>query len=312
MMRVAVIGRTETLFASAEKLLEAGHEIGLIVSAKEAPEYLKTLEDFRALAGSAGAVFIHSSKISDAYEQIAELPTMDIAISMNYVSVISQSVIDLFRLGILNAHGGDLPRYRGNACQAWAILNKEEQVGLCIHKMIGAELDSGDIISREYFPLTIDTKITQVYEWINIKVPELFASAVKELGLNDTYFLERQSTNPADVLRCYPRRPEDGRIDWHKDSADILRLINASNKPYSGAYCTYEGAKFTILDAEQVDDTEVFLATPGQVIKIGDGYIDVACGIAKKLRIRNVGYEGNECKPDTIVHSIRARLENCV
>ena len=38
-----------------------------------------------------------------------------------------EEVIDFFELGILNAHGGDLPRYRGNACQAWAIINGEER-----------------------------------------------------------------------------------------------------------------------------------------------------------------------------------------
>ena len=30
-------------------------------------------------------------------------------------------------VGILNAHGGDLSKYRGNACQAWAILNGEKK-----------------------------------------------------------------------------------------------------------------------------------------------------------------------------------------
>ncbi|GAB1465742.1 hypothetical protein MASR2M54_12420 [Aliarcobacter cryaerophilus] len=51
----------------------------------------------------------------------------EIAVSLNYSSIISQNVIDLFPLGVLNAHGGDLPRYRGNACQAWAIINGEEK-----------------------------------------------------------------------------------------------------------------------------------------------------------------------------------------
>ena len=46
-------------------------------------------------------------------------------------------VISIFTLGILNAHGGDLPRYRGNACQAWAIINGEEKtyVGYSLKKI---------------------------------------------------------------------------------------------------------------------------------------------------------------------------------
>ena len=45
---------------------------------------------------------------------------------MNYTGIIPQSIIDLFNHGILNIHPGDLPRYRGNACLAWAIINAEK------------------------------------------------------------------------------------------------------------------------------------------------------------------------------------------
>ena len=87
---------------------------------------------------------------------------------MNYVDVISKEVISSFRLGILNAHGGDLPRYRGNACQAWAIFrNGENKMGLCIHKMVG-KIDSGDILERGY-DLNIDANLTTLnaLNWIS-------------------------------------------------------------------------------------------------------------------------------------------------
>ena len=105
----------------------------------------------------------------------------DIGISMNYPGIIPQSVIDCFPLGVLNAHGGDLPRYRGNACQAWAILNGEERVGLCIHKMIGGELDSGDIIAREFLQIDINTSITEVWHSMSRRIPSLFLESVKKI-----------------------------------------------------------------------------------------------------------------------------------
>ena len=73
------------------------------------------------------------------------------AISVNHLSIIDEDIINLFKYGILNAHGGDLPRYR-NACLR-PIINGEKKIGLCVHKMIGGELDNGDIISRDYFEL---------------------------------------------------------------------------------------------------------------------------------------------------------------
>ena len=105
-----------------------------------------------------------------------------------------------FRHGILNAHGGDLPKYRGNACQAWAILNGEEKIGLCVHKMVGGELDSGVIIERESMILDQSTKVGECYEWMNKRIPELFLSAVQRLEENEDYYLEAQSTNPGDAI----------------------------------------------------------------------------------------------------------------
>ena len=81
---------------------------------------------------------------------------------------------------------GDLPRYRGNACQAWAILNGEK-IGLCIHKMIGGEIDAGDIIERDYYRLDNETNITQVLNWILERTPNMFSNSIKKLEENENF-----------------------------------------------------------------------------------------------------------------------------
>jgi len=307
-MRIAIIGRTEILYKTAELFLENGYKIPLIITAKEAPEYTKTSKDFEELAKKIGAKFIYTNKLDDHIQEI-EKCNCDIGISMNFPTIISQQIIDLFPLGILNAHGGDLPRYRGNACQAWAIINGESRIGLCIHKMIGGELDSGDIIEREYLWIDVNTKITRVWEWMSERIPHMFLSAVKKLEKDPNYFLEKQSKNLKDALRCYPRIPEDGRIDWQKSNIEILRLINAHNKPYSGAFCFYEGKKLIIWDAELFEDEEIYLAVPGQVASIEkDGSIIVITG-SGKLKIKEIEYEGFVGKPTEKIKSIRRRLE---
>ena len=306
-MRIAIIGRTEILYETAERLHAQGHEIGLVLTTKAAPEYTVTEDDFECLAQKHGAPFIKTARIVDTIEAIKAMPVMDIAVSLNYSGVIPQSVIDCFRLGILNAHAGDLPRYRGNACLAWAILNSEAKIGLCIHSMIGGELDSGGIIARDYFPLTLDTKITAVWEWMGLRIPELFGNALGILEKNPDFVLEQQSKDPKDALRCYPRRPEDGRIDWKKDALDILRLVNACNKPYAGAFCEYEGETLIIWDAMLLNDGENYLAVPGQITRIGDGFVEVATGDGK-LRIHQIEFKSELITPDKLIPSIRKRF----
>tara|TARA_B100000686_G_scaffold320271_1_gene371765 strand:- start:119 stop:1039 length:921 start_codon:yes stop_codon:yes gene_type:complete len=305
-MRIAIIGRTEILYDAAIFLRNSGHEITCILTAKEAPEYARSLNDFMALANSWGIPFAAGSNIIEHADFLRD-SNSEIAVSVNYTGIVPQSIIDLFPLGILNAHGGDLPRYRGNACQAWAILNGEDRIGCCIHKMIGGQLDNGDIILKEYLNIDQNTKITAIWDWLNETIPGLILKAIEKLSVAPHYILESQSKNPEDILRCYPRRPEDGKICWEQSAIAILRLINASNKPYAGAFCDYEGETMIVWDAEIVGDEEIFCAVPGQVIRIHRHSIDIACGRGK-LRLNDVEIDGVTGAPARWIKSTRKRL----
>ncbi len=306
-VKIAVIGRTEILYNSILVLLDAGHEIACIITAKEAPEYKKTAEDFELLAKSLEIPFQRNPNISKTGDFLNSI-NAEIAISLNYPNIINQEIIDMFPLGILNAHGGDLPRYKGNACQAWAILNGESSIGLCIHRMLGNELDSGDIISRSYLQINDTTKITFVWDWMVKNIPYLYLEAIEKLKDNPNYILDNNYINDSSAFRCYPRRPEDGCIDWTDNSINITRLINASNKPYDGAYCEYEGKKCIIWDAHNLEDYPRFYAVPGQILSIEKSFIDVACG-SGVIRIYLLEIESVVAAPSKWVNSIRKRFK---
>lgn len=310
-MRIAIIGRSQLLYRTAELLAAKGYDIPLVITAKEAPEYSITAKDFEAFAQEHNATYIYTPKINlrDYATQILELGTIDIAVSINYTGVIPQDVIDLFPMGILNAHAGDLPKYRGNAPLAWAIINAETQAGLCIHQMIGGELDSGNILAKDYHPITINTRVGELFDWIESRIPGLMLQAVEQLSANPNFKGEPQSKNPKDALRGYPRLPEDGQIDWKQSAESILRLINASSEPFIGAFCSYEGEPMTIWRAELFHDDEVYSATAGQVAAINkDGSVIVITGNGK-IRIVEIGFRGQRTMPGNIVKSIRKRLK---
>ena len=188
------------------------------------------------------------------------------------------------------------------------MINGENRIGLCIHKMVGGELDSGDIIGREYLPINIDTKIREVYEWMTVRIPPMMIQAITKLRENPSYILDVQSKNPKDALRCYPRNPEDGKIYWQDSNVNILRLINASSEPYSGAFCEFDEQKMIIWRAELFDDMENYLAVPGQIAKINNGEIIVICGTGK-LKITEIEINNTRMSPDLAVKSIRKRLK---
>jgi len=306
-MKILIIGRTEILFKTVQLLIKKNFEIPLIITSKEAPEYTKKSKDFRKLAKKMNAKFLYTNDIKKIIKEI-KITKCHIGVSINYNTIISQEVIDLLPLGILNAHGGDLPRYRGNACQAWAILNGEDKIGLCIHSMIGGEIDSGKIIDRKYLKINENTKVTEIWNWMKLKIPMMFLNSIKKLKKNPNYFLDKQSKKNKDILRCYPRFPYDGKINWNKSNLEILRLINASNKPYKGAYTFFKNRKLIIWDAEVYDDKEKYLAEAGQVASIEkNGSIIIITGKGK-LKINVIEHKGLKNKPAKIIRSIRNRL----
>ncbi len=303
-MRIAIIGRTATLLESAQRLVDAGHRIAMVITSRPSPEQDDSEEDFRVLAAAHGAVFLSTPTLER--EMLSAGGAIDVGVSLNFPTVIGQPAIDAFALGILNAHGGDLPRYRGNACQAWALLQGETRIGLCIHRMVGNDVDAGDIVLRRYLDVTIDTRVGEVMAWMQREVPALFVEAVRQLQRPQAVF-ERQ--DPAAALRCYPRRPEDGRIDWRADQATILRLINASSEPFGGAFTSYRGERMVVWRAALVADGERYLAVAGQVARIdrAGGTVDVITG-AGKLRLLEVELDGMRSTPDRVIKSARERL----
>ena len=171
---------------------------------------------------------------------------------------------------MLNAHGGDLPRYRGNACQAWAILNGEDRIDICIHRMVPDVLDSGDIIAPAYLPIFSNTKIKNIYEWFEEIIPQLFSSTLGKIFSDFDFTLETQSKVASGIVRYFPRRPEDGEVDWSVSTDKIVRLINASERPFIGAYSTLEDTCVHFFTSLEVKEVEKYYAVPGQILRINE------------------------------------------
>lgn len=306
-MRIAVLGRSEVLIEATKAVMAAGHEIGLVGTCRTESYYSAGEKDFEALARSAGASYFCDPAINAPHivSKLKELGA-ELAISWNWMTKVREEAIRAFRHGVINAHAGDLPRYRGNACPNWAILRGESEIGLCVHEMIPDQLDAGDVLLREKMPISGETYIADVYDWIRLRVPAMFVQAVNAIAAGSAK-REPQSGDPASWLRCYPRRPEDSRIDWKGAAGDIHRLVRASSRPLAGAFTALDGRRVTIWRAAIAEHAGPFAAMPGQVLYGADGDPVIACGNGV-LRLTDVEVEGEAGGKARILKSLRQRL----
>lgn len=306
-LRIAVIGRTEMLLEAGRAAERDGHVVGLVATCRPSGHERASEEDFGRLAADHGAAFLRYGDFgqTNISEKLASA-RCDVAISMNWLTLISRTVRDCFEHGVFNAHPGDLPRYKGNACPNWAILRDEPRVSLTIHRMEDA-LDSGPVAVKRHLDLDDMTTIAEVYDWLRRAVPEAFCALLTNLA-QDRLVLHAQDTAPQAALRCYPRRPEDGLINWDRPAEEIDRLVRASGRPFAGAFTFLEGReRLTVWSTRPLLLAEPFLAIPGQIAYIDAGDPIVACR-ESYLRLLDVTFDGQDA--DTSKRRVGESLRN--
>ena len=257
------MGRTRVLLDTIKKIsLNSNHKIDFIWTSKSEGHYLCDENEFKDLAKKIGCKFLCEPKINNV-KDLSFIKNTEIVISINFINIIPKKFIDLFEYGVLNAHGGDLPRYKGNACQNWAIINNEKEIVLTIHKMTDI-LDSGPFYLKKSFKLDDDKYITDVYKWFHDSIPGFFLQVIKKIEKG--YKPEEQKN--IKPLRTFPRKIEDSRIDWKIGVDSICRIIRASSHPFSGAFSFLNNKeKVVIFRAKPITLKYDFFAIDGQIIE---------------------------------------------
>lgn len=312
-MRIAILGRTQMLMETINLILKQNvHEIVLIGTCKASPEYTVNEKDFEEIAKVNHIPFFCNPRInSDEVNQIIYEARPDIGISMNWLTIINDKTIGLFPFGILNAHPGDLPRYRGNACPNWAIINGEKKIGITIHYMIAEQLDAGDIVEKDYYELG-DGDITKIYSYLENTIPKLFIKAIDKISQEGFCGISQKHENKK-ILRCYPRKPEDSFISWDMSIYQIEKIVKASSKPFSGAYVYYDKYKIRIYKCMVKEYDIDVLVVPGQVIGINklENTIEVAATDGSVLIVESE-VENEKMNITDIITSVRSRLNYSV
>ena len=66
--------------------------------------------------------------------------------------IVKDKFLGTSKYGVISSHGGNLPHYRGDDCLRWAVLNKENEIGIST-MMLNSGVDTGDIISNYFINL---------------------------------------------------------------------------------------------------------------------------------------------------------------
>jgi methionyl-tRNA formyltransferase len=299
------IGRSRLLLDSVEHLAAQGHEFGVVVTAPANAEHDVGPVEFEQLAQRLGSEFLLTTSVgSPDLREAVERRGVTAGVTVNWQYVLPQDFLDLLPDSLLNLHLGNLPDYKGNATVNWAIINGENEIHANIHRIV-SDLDAGDVIARHRIPIDGSTYVGDVLDEATRVAPALFAEALRRLEADPAAYVVAGSR---EGLRCYPRLPQDGVIDWTRPVQDVLRLVRASSRPYPGAF-SYLGERRVVVWRARPASPADFLAVPGHVLGAdpSTGTLRVACGDGA-VDLEEVWVDGAAVAPAELTRSIRARF----
>ncbi len=275
-----------------EKLVEAGHAVGLVVTQPDRPKGRGmdlALSPVKQRARSLGLPVSQPDKIRNNEEfrgQLAEIAP-DAIIVVGYGRIIPQWMIELPRLGDLNLHASLLPKYRGAAPIQWAIARGESMSGVTTMR-IDAGLDTGDILLQKEIPIAPqDTALTLAPRMAAIGA-ELMVETLR--GLQAGTILPRPQDHARSTLAPILKK-EDGQIDFNLAAREILDRLRGF-QPWPGAYTSFRGKNLHVWSAQPVDRP----VPKGEVV-LENGRLIVGCGASSALALLEVQLEGKKRMP---------------
>ena len=200
-------------------------------------------------------------------EAIAELEELapDVIVVAAFGQILPPDVLTVPPHGCLNVHASLLPRYRGAAPIAAAILAGEEQTGVTL-MLMDEGMDTGPILVQARCQIEPQDTTGS----LSVKLARLGAELLVETLPR---WLDGQiAPQPQDdslATYCQMITKKDGLLDWSLPATDLWLRVRAYH-PWPGTYTYWQGKPLKVLRARPVTISSSS-EKPGQVISVDDG-----------------------------------------
>ena len=251
-----------------DALVGAGHEIAAVYCQPPRPAGRGKKDrpsPVQAKAEALGLMVRYPVSLKSPEEQGAFVQLdADIAVVVAYGLILPQMVLDAPRLGCLNIHASELPRWRGAAPIHRAIMAGDETTGVCIMQM-EAGLDTGPVLCASTTPIGAKETTGELHDRLSDMGAALIVDALKRL--DDLIPVPQPE---AGVTYASKIDKAEARIDWTRPATEVDRQIRGLS-PFPGVWCEMNGQRVKLLGSRLATGQGV----PGMVL---DESLCVACG----------------------------------
>jgi methionyl-tRNA formyltransferase len=274
-LRVVFFGTPAFAVPTFEALVASRHGVVGVVTQPDRPRgrgQKPADAPVKARARETGVPLLQPSTLNDP-SFVAALASLDadIGVVAAYGKILSERVLAVPRLGMINVHASLLPRYRGAAPVHRAIIAGERETGVTIMRVVKA-LDAGPMIAaarRPIGPLETSEEVQGDLARIGAALLTLTLDRVAAGDVRE----EPQDDSAATYAHRITR--EDGLIDWTWPADRIHNLVRGLH-PWPHAYTYLNGARLIILRSAVANQSHG--VPPGSVVTALGNELRIAAG----------------------------------
>jgi methionyl-tRNA formyltransferase len=256
------------------ELASRGHEIAAAYTRAPAPAG-RGMEDrsspVHETAARFGIPVLHPASLKG--EEAAETfraHNADVAVVVAYGLLLPKAILDAPRLGCHNLHASLLPRWRGAAPIARAIMAGDAETGAMVMRM-DEGLDTGPVALAERVTIAPDQTAGELHDQLMVTGADLMARAIAALDRGSLEFKPQPATGAT-----YAKKIDkaETRIDWSRPAREVHNHIRGLS-PFPGAWfeISHEGKPVRVKALRSTISEGN--GAPGTLL---DGQLTVACG----------------------------------
>jgi len=281
-MRIVFMGSPQFAVPALEAIHASQHEIVAVVTQPDRPSGRKLQTHPPPVKVAAHRFNLPvlqpaTTKSADFFEQLRTLQP-ELLVVVAYGEILRANLLGLPPHGAVNLHASLLPKFRGAAPIAWAILQGERITGATT-MLMNEGMDAGPILLQDEIQIADSDTTETLGRKISERGALLLTRTLDSLQKKELVPITQDTSQ---VSYAPKLKKEDGRVDWNHAALQLSRQVRAFN-PWPGTFSTIRGFSVKLWTAEKSNQTTIL--SPGEIIEITGRSFIVACGEQSALEI---------------------------
>jgi len=268
-LRVIFMGTPDFSVPTLDALIDAGHEVVLVVARPDRPAgrgKKMTAPPVARRAIELGLPLAQPKALrSGPFPDRFVNTQADVGVVVAYGRILPDRLLNAPRHGCLNIHGSLLPRWRGAAPIQGALLAGDAQTGVAVQQM-EATLDTGPLYEVRTTPIDKNDTTGTLHDRLATLGAEALVATLEDLG--------QRSPAPQDHdLATWTTKIDKsmGEVDWDQTADHIDRQVRAMT-PWPGGWVRWREQVLKIRTVCPVEGH----GAPGTILSVRP--LQIACG----------------------------------